>query len=463
MSRRAGTALLVLIAVGAWVLRASVFFRVDGVLGWPVDYDEGVYVAASALLWRGAIPYRDFFFAHPPGAPLLFGLFTAWPLLPSTMLSAVRVAMTFVGAANVLVLGLVVRRHAGIVAAALAALLYASHPEAVYAERGAFLEPLLNLACLGLVAGWTSSPPRLRLATIAGSWMLILKSWGVLWLVGAMASARDRKEALRLLAVIFATVCVVLVPTVVFGHFLDQAVLLQLWRPPDGTPERWPRLMAMFFERDSNRITAALTVIGLAGLFVHRKLPIARMGASVLALIVVAFLASSAWWSQYDAHLALAQSLVAGLGCGLLLKDRARVPALALSLALAIPGILSVIRRRHDRDPSQPIRAAAVRELTKGRACAFEPGDLLLGDVLPTALVDPYGEMLLDAVRFGGRYPSADAAFEAEVSQLTLRSQLERCDTVVVGWRGDWQMNPQTRAGFDSSFSLVRDSVFLRK
>ncbi|MBS1153280.1 MAG: hypothetical protein H6Q89_4978 [Myxococcaceae bacterium] len=463
-STRWGTALLVLIAAGAWVLRASVFFRVDGVLGWPVDYDEGVYVAASALTWRGVLPYRDFVFVHPPGVPLLLGLFTAWPLPPSQMLAGIRIAMTLVGALNVLLLGLLVRRHAGIVGAVIAAVLYASYPEAVYAERGAFLEPLLNLACLAFVASWTADRPRLRLAALAGGWMLIIKSWGVLWLVGAIAGARSRSDALRLLGLSAAVAAVVLLPFLFLGGLIDQALLFHLGRPPDGTPDRWPRLLVMFFE--SNRVTAAVTLAGLLGLLVHRQRPIARMAALVLGLVIAAFLASSAWWSQYDAHLALAQALVAGIGCGLLWErtQLRSVYAVAVALLLAIPGTRAVIGRRHDRDPAQSIRAAAVREAPPApTACAFEAFDLLLGDRLPSGPVDPYGQMLLDATRDGARYPSATEAFQSEASQRTLRTQLAGCGLVVVGWRGDWQMNVRTRSEFDGNFSLVRDSVFLRK
>ena len=251
-----------------------------------------------------------------------------------------------------------------------------------------------------------------------------------------------------------------IVPCLLLGGFVEQTLLFHLWRPPDGTPDRWPRLLAMFF--DNNRFAAGVTLIGLIGVLLNRALPIARMTAAVLGLIIAAFLASSAWWSQYDAHLALAQALVAGIGCGLLLQKRPLI-SVGLAVLVAIPATLSVIGRRRDRDAGQLVRAAAVRQAPNTRACAFEAIDLLMGDALPEGPVDPYGQMLLDAVRSGARYPSASAAFESELSQQTLRTQLDRCDVVVVGWRGDWQMNEATKASFSEKFSLVRDGVFLRK
>lgn len=447
--------LLFVIAAGAWVLRVSPFFRVDGVLGWPVDYDEGVYVAASALTFRGTFPYRDFVFVHPPGAPLLFGLVTAWPIKPSTMLTAIRIAMTFVGACNVLLLGLIVRRHAGLVGGVLAAILYATYPEAVYAERGAYLEPLLNLACLVFVAIWTSDRP--RAAAYFGGLLLLIKSWGLFWIIGALAAAPNRRQAIRLVV----TAGFALVPLLFVGDFVEQTLLFHLWRPADGTIERWPRVLAMFL--DNNRITALLTLVGLVGLVLHRALPIARLAATALVLIIVAFLASSAWWSQYDAHLALAQALVAGLGCGLLLKSRLQWPAIAVAFAFAIPGIVSITSRRHDRDRPQLERAAAVREVARPGPCAFEAVDLLLADALPLPPVDAYGQMLLDSVRDGARHPSATQAFASEAAQRTIRTQLKNCHLVVLGWRGDWQLNRKSKAEFEDDFSPVRESVFLRK
>ena len=71
---------LAVLAVGAWVLRVLPFFNRHGAFGYPVDYDEGVYFSASALLFRGELPYRDFVFVHPPGALLLWA-----PALPTTL------------------------------------------------------------------------------------------------------------------------------------------------------------------------------------------------------------------------------------------------------------------------------------------------------------------------------------------------------------------------------------------
>src|SRR5215471_19786641 len=102
MLSRTGWALLAIAAVG-WALRAFPFIDV-GALGYPLDYDEGVYFASAAFLVRGEIPYRDFAMVHPPG--LLYGLLpAAWPWDPAVGLAAARWLVTLVGAVNIVLMG----------------------------------------------------------------------------------------------------------------------------------------------------------------------------------------------------------------------------------------------------------------------------------------------------------------------------------------------------------------------
>ncbi|MEO8382954.1 MAG: hypothetical protein ABI779_25075 [Acidobacteriota bacterium] len=62
------------IAVGGLVLRLVSLLAVGGPLASPSSYDDGVYYSASALLFRGVLPYRDFVFVHPPGLLYFYGL-----------------------------------------------------------------------------------------------------------------------------------------------------------------------------------------------------------------------------------------------------------------------------------------------------------------------------------------------------------------------------------------------------
>jgi len=57
--------------VGA-AIRVAALLPIGAADQFPVDYDEGVYSAAASLFARGQMPYRDFFFVHPPGARCMF-------------------------------------------------------------------------------------------------------------------------------------------------------------------------------------------------------------------------------------------------------------------------------------------------------------------------------------------------------------------------------------------------------
>lgn len=152
--RRAAWAILAIAVVG-WFVRALPLIRA-GAFGYPIDYDEGVYFSASALLLKGVLPYRDFVFVHPLGS-LYFLAPAGWLGLlrdPAFGFAAARWLMTAVGFVNVLLLGQIAVRWAGPAAAIVAAAVYATHPEAASVERGPFLEPVLNLTCLAVAWIW---------------------------------------------------------------------------------------------------------------------------------------------------------------------------------------------------------------------------------------------------------------------------------------------------------------------
>src|SRR4029079_10339229 len=60
--------------------------------------------------------------------------------------------------------------------------------------------------------------------------------------------------------------------------------------------------------------------------------------------------------------------------------------------------------------------------------------------------------MLLDAVRGGVKFPDTAAAFQSPRAQPFARAQLSRCRFAILGWRGNWQMNAESRAWFASQF-----------
>src|SRR3954447_13462479 len=191
---------IALIAVGALALRLFPLLLPGGPLSYVVNYDEGIYFSASALLTGGALPYRDIFFVHPPGMLVLLAPITLWARLGhvTAAFAATRYLATLVGALNAALAGAIALRAFGPLSGLSAALLYATFPEAVREERGPFLEPVLNLVCLAMAWGWLRSRS-VRGQTVAGllgGLALSVKSWGVIWLVAAVAtSPRSRRVA----------------------------------------------------------------------------------------------------------------------------------------------------------------------------------------------------------------------------------------------------------------------------
>ncbi|MBL8920427.1 MAG: hypothetical protein JNJ54_16305 [Myxococcaceae bacterium] len=457
MARRLEVALLALLSLAAWVARVSPWLRRTGVLGWAVDYDEGVYLSASALLWQGALPWRDFVFVHPPAVPALLSFATVWDVTPSRALELARWGTSLVAALDVFLAALLVRRHAGFLGACVAAGLLAVWPEVVAADRGVHLEPFLTGACL--LAAWklAADPPR---PLTAGLWLgvgLLVKSWAVLWLA-AWLIARGRR-ALPGVVVAVVVAGVVMGPlAVLVPDFLSQVVWFHLARPADGDVGFAARLSEMFVERSV--LPVALLVATSWALWRRRSDPFTRLCAAVTALLVVAFLGTAAFWNQYDAHLAFPLAMLCGVGVGEASKGLPRWRAQgALGVVVAalagVPGLLWVLDRRRDADEAQAKRVELVRRLGPGPVCAFEPHELVMADrwppVLPgsQALVDSYGQMLLDATRGGARHGSASEAFASEAAQRTVREQLRACPRWLVGWRGRWQLNAPSRALLD--------------
>ncbi|RKG95221.1 DUF2029 domain-containing protein, partial [Corallococcus sp. CA047B] len=262
-------------ALGAFVLRALAFFHPTGPLGYPMDYDEGVYFSAAALLLRGDLPYRDFIFVHPPGALLLWAPGAALTLGfdAATAYGVTRFAAAAVGALCAFLAGRIAWRAWGPLAGCVAALAYAAYPEAITVERGTFLEPLLNVLCLGFANLWLTSdtPSRARriFAGVLIGLAVSVKLPGGLWLVAALL-ARPWKESWRdvltLALIAFATFVVVVAPLAAQApsEFFRDVIAFQALRPAHGEADRLLRLRDIFHERRLGEVALALVGLGFA-------------------------------------------------------------------------------------------------------------------------------------------------------------------------------------------------------
>lgn len=460
--------------VVGWALRASPLVQA-GALGYPVTYDEGVYFTASSLLLHGVLPYRDFVLVHPPG--ILYCLApTAWLGVlrdPAVGFAAARWLITVVGLVNTVLLGRLVLRWAGPAAALVAASVYATHPEAVSVERGPFLEPWLNLACLGLAAVWVGGSSRDRpswRALAAGAlygFAISIKLVGALWLIPALAasSPTPRRDLLAFVAGAAVAVVLLVAPLALsdLDSFFTQVVSFQAHRPPDGASSVLSRWRGMFTARGLI-LESSLIVCGLAFAVSRARgsgRSTERFFATALVLLVAAFLAAPAYWDMYNAHLALPEAALAGYGAASAWrwasKGRARFarPILAAwFLAVAVWGIRRGIRTGEERSPELAALGNYLRTEVPPQAAVFalDPiWSLAGGRLSATGVVDAYGAMLLKALGTHRHYANALEAARDPASQAILRRALDRAQFAILE-REDGRLTPELQQWFRSRF-----------
>lgn len=461
-------AALLLIALAGFALRIRPLLGPGGPLGVASDYDDGVYFSASALLLRGVLPYRDFVFVHPPALLYFLGL-TSWLRDPASGFATARVLMTLVGAANVLLVGLIVRRSAGAWAAIVASVLYATYPELVGVERSAYLEPVLNLFCLTSAWLWLRDDVTRRRAALAGfaaGAACAVKLLGGIWVVAAVLSW-PRGRFLRTVPLFILMGCVAgllfLAPLALpaLPQFIQQTLTFQVSRPPDGTTGAAARLALM--SGGTHVLVAALAALGLIALAFdlsrRRASREQRFFAVATVLTIAAFVASSSYWTQYNAYLAAGECALAGLGAGLLTRlRRASAAIAAILVALNTPAIReSLAISQHHSPELLDVRRSLSGVPADRSVFAFDPSWTLAAGRLPPhgdgkpVIVDSYGAMLLAGVLHGKTVDTA-AAFRSAPPNIDLRARLARSDYAVVGWRGNWQMNDADRRWFAIRF-----------
>ena len=469
--KRAPAALLGALALFGLLVRLWPFLS-GSALAYPMDYDEGVYFSAAGLLARGVLPYRDFVFVHPPGLLWFLATSAAWPADPSRLFALSRFIAAGLGGASVYLAGRTAQRAGGLLAGAVAALLYALYPEAVGVERGPFLEPVLNLACLAFAAVWLGNTEdgKARRPLLAGALLgvsVAVKVWAGAWVIAGLASL-PRKErsraALQLALGAVAAYAVLVLPLALRAPraFVTQTLLFHALRPKDGTPAGVGRMLEMVHV--GHRVAPVLAAVALLSLpwRVRRGdgARTERLFVTAWLVTLLGFLLSSSYWRQYNAALAGCEAVLAGLGAQALwnaLGGRARPLRVVGLIGLAL-GLRRPLREvRHDaaqRMPEQPALARLLHERVPPDACLFalEPGWGVLGGRWPKEpagaplVVDSYGAQLLAAAQTGARYPDTGAAFADSSSQAPVRPLLVGCDYLVLGGRGEWQLSAESRA-----------------
>ncbi|MDA8208923.1 MAG: hypothetical protein M0Z92_07995 [Actinomycetota bacterium] len=210
-------------------------------LGGIIEYDDAVYFGTSLLMTHGLLPYRDFVMVQPPGVPTLMLplAFLAHFFGTRSMLEATRVVTCMVGAANVGLVGYLLRRRSigAVVVGTGFMTVYAS---SVLTSQTLLLEPYLNLLVLGalavLLAGEHLAPSWWRILLAGGLLGMAgaVKSWAIMpaVIVAVVVALRSRRDLLVLGAGIAAGFALLAGPFFMAdpGAFVRQVVLDQFGR-----------------------------------------------------------------------------------------------------------------------------------------------------------------------------------------------------------------------------------------
>lgn len=386
-------AIIVLAAVAAIAVRLDGLLR-SGFLTASWNYDDAVFLGSAIRLLHGVIPYRDFVLIVPPGATLLLTPFAALGQVVGSekALVAARLAMPFIGGANVLLLGSLLRRRAPMVAL-VACFGLALYPDGILTALTVMLEPILDLFCLlGAVLlfdgdQFTRSRRRLILGGVAFGVAGAVKVWAILPVaaLGLLFLPRVRQRLVPFASGTAAGFLLVCCPFLIASPrgFVNQVVVAQLSRSGASLVSRVVRLE--FLSGLWTGITTgpqtphlllltgavcATLVIGVAAAFIFIPLAASSRGAAAGSSLgslrttdlerfalsaAVVVLAGLMWppefWYHYPAFFGPFLALVLGLAAGRLIDVRplpsvAMISAVLVASALhaaAIPGSLPVL------------------------------------------------------------------------------------------------------------------------
>jgi hypothetical protein len=293
--------LLVLLVIGGVGRMVELWPQSYGLTRYPYD-DEGVYAGAAQLFLQGALPYRDYFFAHPPiaaisYAPAMLYHFTEWGSPTSFMMA--RYLSVFYSLVTLALIFFIAYKLAGLWGGAIAGLLWAVDGRVVEINRKIMLEgPLVMLSCGAILIylwarpalqyGSSERGPRrpmlvLGFAGVVASLSALTKIAGLACLMAILGdmvwlwfeNRRSQKgiadfplpgfgrQLLALGLGVLASVLVALAPFFLAApsQFIRMVIFFQLLRPSDGLTDT-PSRIADITSSLGNALTPLLAAAG---------------------------------------------------------------------------------------------------------------------------------------------------------------------------------------------------------
>src|SRR3954452_6577784 len=393
-------AVVLAVAIAAFVVRLALVSRGGGILG-DNGYDDGVHYAAADALVHGRLPYRDFVFHQPPGIVLLLAPF-AWlgslTTDPAGVLLA-RLAFLLLGGANAGLVAVVCRRY-GMTAAIVGGGTYAVFFPAVYGEPSTLLEPLGTFALLVaiLITRHRWARPRLAvfLAGLPLGFAVCTKLW---YLVPAivLAAFLGRRAAL-LLAGTAAAAVVICLPFFLAdpGAMAREVVADQLGRPAVALWTPYRRLESMLGilhleppTATTDGDTVLLFAVAIAAAVVAVALAFTIRGARLFPVLVLTtaavVLASPSYFPHYGMLVAAPLAACAGLATARVARLLPQRPLKLLLAVLALCGVVAGNLEGDSIEVSRPVPAARLAPVVArvhGCVTSDDPGVLAAVDVL---------------------------------------------------------------------------------
>ena len=434
---RASLAVIAAAAVTAALIDILQLCRPGYLFG--ITPDVSVWLGAAIRLVHGAVPYRDFVFDQPPGIALLLSPFALLSNAVGTRdaLAAVRLCTPFLAAANVVLVGRLVR-HRGRRATIAACALMALYPAVLYAMNAGLLEPIEDLFCLGGLAlmfegAHLSAPRRIALGGGALGLAVAVKASAVapVIVVVVLCAVMARRHLLPLVGGVVTGFAVPSLPFFILAPaaFVQGVAETQLARVPGtGRASLVNRLARITFGgRDVGVLAIVALAIALlygavvvAGLLRgHRRLtPFDWLALGAFAAVFAVQFATSEYYLQYPAFLAPFAAILLGLSTARLGPWRVNRLAVALcgaALLALVASEVTVVELSSSQDVG-----GAVDSVVPAGGCALSDDPRLLvtaGRFVSavagcTDMTDPFGTML----RFDGDPRGGVAAFRSALT-----------------------------------------------